>query len=53
MITLKVLIVGVLIYLIWALVHHKRDKSLTFEVLLEYLLTAVLVLIVVLGVVFL
>lgn len=49
---LKILSVGILIYLIWALFHHKRDKSLTLPILLEYLLTAVLVLILVLGVVY-
>ena len=49
---LNILIIGVLIYLAWALFHHKRDKSLTLEVLLEYLLTAVLVLILLSGVLF-
>lgn len=49
---LKILIIGVLVYLIWALFHHKRDKSLTFPVLLEYLLTAILVLVLISGVVF-
>lgn len=49
-IALNILVIGVLIYLAWALWHHKKDKSLTFVVLLEYLLTAALVLILVLGV---
>lgn len=48
--SLKILIVGVLIYLIWALVHHKRDKSLTLVILLEYLLTALLSIILLMGV---
>lgn len=48
---LKILIIGVLIYLIWALFHHKRDKSLTFPVLLEYLLTAILVLVLITGII--
>ena len=47
---LKILAIGILIYLIWALLHHKRDKSLTLPILLEYLLTAVLVLILLMGV---
>lgn len=47
---LKVLIVGILIYLIWALLHHKRDKSLTLAILLEYLLTALLSLVLLTGV---
>lgn len=48
---LKVLIVGILVYLIWALFHHSRDKSLTLPVILEYFLTAALVLILLLGVI--
>lgn len=51
--TLKILAIGILIYFVWALIYHKRDKSLTLPIFLEYLLTAVLVLIVVLGVIFL
>jgi len=49
---LKILSIGILIYLVWALFYHKRDKSLTLPILLEYLLTAVLVLILILGVIF-
>lgn len=48
----KILGAGILIYLIWAIFHHKRDKSLTLPILLEYLLTAVLVVILLLGVTF-
>ena len=48
----KILGAGILIYLIWAILHHKRDKSLTLPILLEYLLTAILVLILILGVLF-
>lgn len=48
---LKILTVGILIYLIWSLLHHKRDKSLTLPILLEYLLTAALVVILLLGVI--
>lgn len=47
---LNVLTIGVLIYLIWALLHHRRDKSLTLPVLLEYLLTVVLVFVLIMGV---
>ncbi len=50
-IALNILIIGVLIYLAWALFYHKRDKSLTLPILLEYLLTAVLVLILITGVI--
>lgn len=49
---LKILVFGVLIYLLWALLHHKRNKSLTLPILMEYLLTAVLVLILISGVKF-
>ena len=51
MIIFKILIIGVLIYLVWALVHHKRNKSLTLSIFLEYLLTAVLAAILLLGVI--
>ncbi len=50
--TLQILIIGILIYLIWALIHHKRAKSLTLTIFLEYLLTAVLALILIMGVKF-
>lgn len=46
----KILILGIIIYLIWALIHHRKDKSLTITVFLEYVLTAVLVLILITGV---
>lgn len=49
---LRILTIGVIIYLIWALMHHKRDKSLTLPIFLEYLLTAVLSLILLTGVLF-
>ena len=52
MTTLNILLVGVLIYLGWALIHHKRDKSLTLEFLVEYLLTATLSLVLLTGVLF-
>lgn len=48
---LKILGIGILIYLIWAIFHHKHRKSLTLPILLEYLLTAGLVLVLVLGVI--
>lgn len=37
-------------YLIWAAAFHKIDKSLTFPIYLEYVLTASLVLILLIGV---
>ena len=50
MIALKILAIGVIIYLVWALTFHKSDKSLTLVIYLEYLLTAALVLILLMGV---
>lgn len=49
---LNILTVTILIYLVWALIHHKKDKSLTFEVFIEYLLTAILSLVLLMGVLF-
>lgn len=40
------------IYLTWALIYHKIDKSLTLPIFIEYLLTATLVLILLMGVLF-
>ncbi len=48
---LRILGTGILVYLIWAIMHHKRDKSLTYVILLEYLLTAFLVFILIAGVI--
>ena len=47
---MKIIVAGIIIYLIWALIYHKRDKSLTLPIFLEYLLTASLVLVLLLGV---
>lgn len=35
----------VLLYLSWAILFHLKDKSLTLEVMLEYILTATLALV--------
>lgn len=40
------------IYLAWAAIFHKMDKSLTLAIFIEYLLTAVLVLILLMGILF-
>ena len=47
---LYILIIAIVSYLIWAIIHHRRDKSLTLETFLEYVLTAILALILFLGV---
>jgi len=49
---LKILTIGVLLYLAWALWHHKKSKSLTLPIFIEYLLTAALVLVLLMGVQF-
>ncbi len=49
---LRILGTGILIYLIWAILHHRRSKSLTLPILLEYLLTAILSLILLAGVIY-
>ncbi len=52
MIYLKILSIGALIYLLWAIFHHKKHKSLTFTIFIEYVLTAILVLVLLTGVIF-
>ena len=47
---LNILIIAILIYLVWAIWHHRRDKSLTWPILMEYILLAGLVLILILGI---
>ncbi len=49
---LNILAVGIIIYLIWAAIYHKRKKSLTFALFMEYLLTALLTVILLTGVIF-
>ncbi len=46
---LKIVGIGRFIYLSWAITHHKRNKSLTLPILLEYLLTATLAIILMAG----
>ena len=48
---LRILIVAILLYLLLAILHHKKDKSLTLPIFLEYLLTAALSLILIFGVI--
>ena len=49
---LNIVTLGALFYMVWALIHHKKDKSLTFAIIVEYLLTALLALVLVAGVIF-
>ena len=48
---IEILVLFALLYLISALVHHHFDKSLTLETTIEYILLAVLVIIMVTGVI--
>ena len=47
---IRTLIISSIVYLIWAYMYHYFDKSLTVGVYMEYLLTALLALILLLGV---
>lgn len=47
---IRTLVIAALVYLIWAYAHHYFDKSLTVGVYMEYLLTALLALVLMLGV---
>lgn len=47
----KIVILAILAYLIWALFNHRKDKSLTFGIFIEYLLTAILVFVLLMGVI--
>ncbi len=45
----RVMIVLTLSYLIWAFIYHQHDKSLTKNIMIEYILTAALVLVIITG----
>ena len=47
---LTVFISSIFIYLIWAYIYHLKDKSLTLATFLEYVLTAVLAIILLMGI---
>lgn len=47
-----VLLIGILIYLLLAILHHRHDKSLTLPIFMEYLLTAVLSIVLLLGTIY-
>lgn len=42
----KILILAALLYLAATTLHHMKDKTLTFEILIEYILIAALALII-------
>jgi len=45
----QILTVLAITYLSWALLHHSLDKSLTLEIMIEYVLTALLTIIILYG----
>lgn len=47
---LIILVAATAFYLAWALIYHHLDKSLTLDVFMEYVLTALLALILLIGV---
>ena len=44
-----ILMTATVIYLAWALIFHHLDKSLTLETFLEYVLTALLAVVLLIG----
>lgn len=46
---LEIAVIALMIYVSFSLAHHYLDKTLTFETTLEYILIAVLVLIILTG----
>lgn len=48
--SITILLGAILTYLVFVLIHHKRSKSLTLTTFLEYLLTAALAIVLLLGV---
>lgn len=42
----QILTLATIIYLFFAIIHHLKDKSLLFEIVIEYILIAVLVLLI-------
>ncbi len=50
MMILKILALGVTAYLLFAMIHHRKNKSLTLDIFMEYLLISVLVLVLLMGV---
>lgn len=47
---LALFLAAILVYLFWAFIYHKLDKSLTLVNYLEYVLTATLAIIFLLGI---
>lgn len=50
LIQFQILTLLAIAYLSWALLHHLWDKTLSFEVMVEYVLTALLAVIILYGI---
>ncbi|MBI2600821.1 hypothetical protein HYW42_02610 [Candidatus Daviesbacteria bacterium] len=48
---IKVVFILTLSYLIWSFVYHLHNKSLTKNIMIEYILTAALTLVIIMGLV--
>lgn len=46
---MQIAVVGLILYLIFSMVHHHFDKTLTFETVVEYILIAGLVFVIIAG----
>ncbi len=46
----QILVALSILYLGWALTHHNLDKSLTLEIIIEYVLTALLAMVILYGI---
>lgn len=44
-----VVVMAALLYLILAMLHHYRDKTLTFDTMVEYVIVAIVIFIVLVG----
>lgn len=52
LIKLQLVIAGVVLYIAIALLHHHKDKSLSWEVMVEYIMFALFVTVMVQGLIF-
>lgn len=48
-VSMQLVTIGALIYVVSALIHHHFDKTLTLEVIIEYVLLASLIIIIILS----
>lgn len=46
---IQILLIAILIYFAYVLYHHRKRKNLTFQIFIEYVLTAALTLVLLTG----